>query len=155
MATETTKTEWLIVRKDVLPDIFSAVWQMKQELLENPSASVSETARRHGISRSAYYKYRDAVRPYVGRDATAKMTVRVVLQDSPGVLSGLLSAFAKAGANVQTVEQQAPENGLAAVTISVRADRMSLPPDVFAEQLSHVPGVQKIVDIKQEGGNNG
>ena len=155
MNVETPKSEWIIVRKDALPDIFSAVLRMKQELLENPSASVSETARRHGISRSAYYKYRDAVRPYIGRDATAKMTVRVVLQDSPGVLSGLLSAFAKAGANVQTVDQQPPENGWATVTISVRADRMSLTPDVFAEQLSHVPGLQRIVDIKQEGGNNG
>ncbi|MBQ3259152.1 MAG: ACT domain-containing protein [Clostridia bacterium] len=155
MNTKTNTAEWLVVRKDALPDIFTAVLQMKQELLQNPAASVSETARRHGISRSAYYKYREAVRPYIGRDAAAKMTVRVMLQDSPGVLSALLSAFAKAGANVQTVDQQTPENGLATVTISVRADRMSLPPDLFAEQLSHVPGVQQILDIQQEGGNNG
>lgn len=155
MKSEIPASEWVLVRADALPDIFPAVLRMKTELLENPAASVSETARRHGISRSAYYKYRDAVRPYIGRDAVAALTVRVVLQDSPGVLSALLSAFAKAGANVQTVDQQSPANGLAAVTISVRADRMSLPPDLLAEQLEHIPGVQRIIDIKQEGGNNG
>lgn len=145
--------EWILVRADALPEIYEKVLRMNNQLLENRGISVSEAARRNGISRSVYYKYKDAVRPYIKPDAAAVMTLRVLLQDSPGVLSGLLTAFARAGANVLTVDQQAPVNGLATVTICIRADRLSLPPDLFAEQIGNVPGVQRILDIEQEGGN--
>ncbi len=140
-----------MVRADALPEIYSKVLCMKKELLENRGASVSEAARRYGISRSAYYKYKDAVRSHIGRDRGTVMTWRLLLQDSPGVLSGLLSAFAKAGANVLTVDQQAPVDGSATVTICIQAERLSLPPDLFAEQIGKVPGVGRILDIKQEG----
>ena len=149
--------EWILVRADALPEIYGKVLSMKSELTENGgNCSVSEAARRYGISRSAYYKYKDAVRAYVGQDTAAVMTVRVLLQDCPGVLSGLLSACARAGANVLTVNQQAPAGGCATVTLCVQADRMTLPPDLFAELVSKVPGVQRVLNIQrheQEGGN--
>lgn len=155
----TTPQEWLLVRADALPEIYGKVLRMKSELAENGGRfSVSEAARQYGISRSAYYKYKDAVRPYAGQDAAAVMTVRVLLQDCPGVLSGLLSACARAGANVLTVNQQAPSGGCAAVSLCVQTEQMALPPDLFAELIGKVPGVQRILDIKrneQEGGNEG
>ncbi|MBR2338683.1 MAG: ACT domain-containing protein [Clostridia bacterium] len=153
----TTQGEWMLVREDVLPDIYGKVLRMKSELTENGgSFSISEAARRYGISRSAYYKYKDAVRPYAGQGSVSVMTVRVLLQDCPGVLSGLLSACARAGANVLTVNQQAPVSGCAAVTLCVQTERMTLPPELFAELIGKVPGVQRILDIKrheQEGGS--
>lgn len=148
----TSPGDWILVRADALPEIYAKVLRMKRELMEHHGMSVSEAARRHGISRSVYYKYKDAVQPYVGRETAMVMTLRILLQDSPGVLSGLLTAFAKAGANVLTVDQQAPLNGYATVTICIQADRLSLPPDLFAEQIGNVPGVQRILDIEQEGG---
>lgn len=151
MSNPTSSGDWILVRADALPEIYGKVLRMKNELLENRGASVSETARRYGISRSAYYKYKDAVQRHVGRDTATHMTLRLLLQDSPGVLSGLLTAFAKAGANVLTVDQQAPADGYATVTISIQADRLSLPPDLFAERIGRVPGVQRILDIQQEG----
>ena len=145
--------EWILVRADALPDIYKTVLDMKTELQENPGGSVSEAARRYGISRSAYYKYKDAVRPHIGQDAAARITLRIQLQDAPGVLSGLLTAVANAGANVLTVEQQAPTGGCAVVSVCVEAERLTLPPDLFAKQIGKVPGVQRILDIEQEGGS--
>ncbi len=142
--------EWVLVRADALPSVYTTVLQVKNDLAQNPLTSVSEAARRCGLSRSAYYKYRDAVKPYYGNSAAAMMTVRVLLQDSPGVLSGLLSAFAKSGANVLTVDQQAPNGGCAAVTICIQADRLTLPTDLFAEQIARVPGVQRVLEIKDQ-----
>ena len=145
---------WVLVRADALPEIYGKVLQMKQELsAHGNTASVSDAARRYGISRSAYYKYKDAVRPYVGQDATARMTMQVLLQDCPGVLSGLLSACAKAGANVLTVNQQAPADGFAAVTLCVQTEGLSLAPDAFGKLMSNVPGVGRVIDIQKEGGS--
>ena len=143
----------MLVRTDILPEIYEKVLRMKTELLKNPSGSVSEAARRYGISRSAYYKYKDAVRPHIGQDAAARITLRLQLQDSPGVLSGLLTSIANAGANVLTVEQQAPANGCAVVAVCLEAERLLLPPDLFAKQIGKVHGVQRILDIEQEGGS--
>ena len=146
-----TCDEWMLVRSDVLPEIYGKVLHMKNELAESEAASVSEAARRYGISRSAYYKYKDAVRSYVDTDDAAVMTVRVLLEDRPGVLSGLLSAFAGVGVNVLTVNQQPPAGGSAQVTLCVRTDRMALPPDLFAAQIGDIAGVQRLIGIQQEG----
>lgn len=146
--------EWMLVRADALPEIYGKVLQMKRELSAHGNTdSVSEAAKRYGISRSAYYKYKDAVRPYMGQDAAARMTIQVLLQDCPGVLSGLLTACAKAGANVLTVNQQAPVDGFAVVTLCVQTERLSLPPDTFAKQMGKVPGVGRVIDIQKEGGS--
>ena len=126
---------------------------MKTELMKHPGSSVSEAARRYGVSRSAYYKYEDAVRPHIGQDAAARITLRLQLQDAPGVLSGLLTSIANVGANVLTVEQQAPTNGSAVVAVCLEAERLSLPPDLFAKQIGKIHGVQRILDIEQEGGS--
>ena len=80
------------------------------------------------------------------------MTVDLVLQDSPGVLSGLLSAFAKVGANIVTVNQQSPEDGSACVSICAKTGGMSQSLDTFANELSHIPGVRRISAISQKGG---
>ena len=138
--------EWVLVRADALPEIFRLVLAAESDLSSGRAKSVSEAARLHGISRSAYYKYRGAVAPYVGKAATT-MTVALLLQDSPGVLSCVLSAFAKAGANILTVNQDSPDGGSAKVTLSARTDTMSSPIDTFVEQLGHVPGVRRLLSV--------
>ena len=144
---------WILVRTDALPEIYGKALEMKTQLQHSPSASVSEVARRLGVSRSAYYKYKDAVEAVAGNGTINTLTVRVLLQDAPGVLSALLTSIAKAGANVLTVEQQAPLNGVATAVICVKADRMALSPEAFAEKIANVPGVGQVLDIQQEGGN--
>ena len=150
----TDSENWVLVRADALPEVYRKVLQMKRELSAHGNTdSVSDAAKRYGISRSAYYKYKDAVRSYVGQDAADRMTVRVLLQDCPGVLSGLLTACAKAGANVLTVNQQAPVDGFAAVSLCVQTEHLSLPPDGFAKLIRKVPGVQRVMDIQRESGS--
>ncbi len=145
--------EWVLVRADALPEIYVKVLEVSNALRAGRFASVSEAVRAVGISRSAYYKYKDTVTPYLGSQTNVRfMTVDLVLQDSPGVLSGLLSAFAKVGANIVTVNQQSPEDGSACVSICAKTNGMSQSLDTFANELSHIPGVRRISAISQKGG---
>ena len=145
--------EWILVRADVLPEVYRKVLQVTEALAFGRCSSVSEAVRTVGLSRSAYYKYKDTVAPYLNDTADALFTtVELVLQDSPGVLSGLLSAFAKVGANIVTVNQRSPEDGSACVSICARTDGMSQSIDKFATTLSHIPGVQRVSAIAQKGG---
>ena len=136
--------EWVLVRSDVLPDIFHRVLAVESDLSSGAETSVSRAVRLHGISRSAYYKYRGCVAPYVGKTTSTVMTVELLLQDCPGVLSGVLSAFAKAGANILTVNQDSPDSGTARATVCARTDAMATPIDSFVEQLGHIAGVRHI-----------
>ncbi len=141
---QTPTEEWVLVRADALPEIYRSVLAVEADLSSGRAASVSEAVRLHGISRSAYYKYRGTVAPYVGKTTPTTMTVEFLLQDCPGVLSCVLSAFAKAGANILTVNQDSPKSGAARATVCARTDAMSTPIDLFVEQLGHIAGVHHL-----------
>ncbi len=141
--------EWVLVRADMLPEVYHRVLAIRADLSSGRIRTVSEAARRHGLSRSAYYKYRDAVAPYVGKTTPTAMTVELLLQDCPGVLSGVLSAFAQAGANVLTVNQDTPTNGKARATMCVRTDAMSVSLDMLIEQIGRIPGVQHVIGVRR------
>jgi chorismate mutase len=142
--------DWILVRADALPEVFGKVLAVQTALSSGSCASVSEAVRQSGISRSAYYKYKDTVAPYIGGSVpNGYMTVDLILQDSPGVLSGLLSAFARVGANIVTVNQQPPSGGSAEVSICAKTESMSLPLDKFAMEVTHIPGVRRIRAIRR------
>lgn len=79
------------------------------------------------------------------------VTVHLILQDNPGVLSALLAAFADAGANILTVNQNIPAGGVASVSISARTDRLAMPVDGFVRTLGALPGVERITRLTGEG----
>ena len=141
--------QWILVRADALPEVYRKVLEVQQRLASGQYASVSEATRESGLSRSAFYKYKDAVAPHFGEDIKAEyMTVELVLQDCPGVLSNLLSAFAAAGTNIVTVNQTSPADGKAHISICAKVDGTSFSMSRFATELSNIPGVQRIRSIR-------
>ncbi|MBQ9413801.1 MAG: ACT domain-containing protein [Clostridia bacterium] len=142
---------FLLVDAAALPDVFERVIEAKRLLQTGEALSASDAARRAGISRSAFYKYKDAVFPY-DEGARRILTVHFVLSDHPGVLSSVLAAFAAAGANVLTVNQNIPADGTATVSISARTERMTLSTERFLRQLTSLSGVRRLSHI---AGNDG
>ena len=143
-ATDAGTARLLLVDSDALPPVYGAVLTAKELLEQGKAASASEAARMAGISRTAFYKYKDAVFPYVADGGGKVVTVHMELTDRPGVLSGVLAAFAAAGANILTVNQNIPTKGRAAVSISARTDRLALPLDDFIRSLNDLPGLERI-----------
>ena len=115
------------------------------------ASTAAQAARLAGISRTAFYKYRDAVFSYDAGKSGGIVTVHLILQDNPGVLSALLAAFADAGANILTVNQNIPAGGVASVSISARTDRLIMPVDGFVRTLGALPGVERITRLTGEG----
>ncbi|MBR5135038.1 MAG: ACT domain-containing protein [Clostridia bacterium] len=151
MTNENGASKLILVDASALPDVFEKVLNAKRMLSSGEAASASEAARMAGLSRSAFYKYKNMVFPYDADGATRILTVHFVLNDRPGVLSSVLTAFASAGANVLTVNQNIPADGTASVSISARTDRMEMPADQFLQQLNRLSGVKKISRIGGEG----
>lgn len=139
------KDSYLVVEEKALPEIYQKVVQANDLLKSGRAGSTSEAVRMAGISRSVYYKYRDAVFPYTRQGATGILTVQALLSDRPGVLVGFLTEFYESGANILTVNQNIPVKGRAYVTVSARVDQME-PPGVeqLLLNLRQVEGVVRL-----------
>ena len=105
------KTKFYLVAADALPEIFLKVAEAKRMLHAGEVSTAGEAARQVGISRSAFYKYRDSVQPFNDMKTGRIITFYALLKDNPGVLSNVLSIFAGSGANILTINQSIPTNG--------------------------------------------
>ena len=132
---------YLLVEAGVLPEVFVKVTQV-QELLETGEVrTVAEAVDRIGLSRSAFYKYKDSVRPFRDMKQGGIVTFNALLRDKKGVLSTLLAIFADTGANILTINQSIPTNGAAIVTISATTENMPVGVDDLIARARGLDGV--------------
>lgn len=133
--------KYLLVEAGVLPEVFVKVTQV-QELLETGEVkTVADAVERIGISRSAYYKYKDSVRPFRDMKQGGIVTFNALLRDKKGILSSLLAIFADTGANILTINQSIPTNGAALVTISATTENMPVGVDELIAKARGQDGV--------------
>ncbi len=138
---------YFVVDGKVLPEVYRKVVRANSLLESGEASSTSEAVRMAGISRSVYYKYRDAVFPYARQGPSGILTVQATLFDRPGALVSLLTVFYRVGANILTVNQSIPVKGRAYVSVSARTGHMELSPEELLESLKLVDGVIKIESI--------
>ena len=110
--------KYYIVEAAALPEIFHKVAEAKRMLETGETDKVNVATNRVGISRSAFYKYKDAVRPFQDMLHGRIVTFQIMLKDEPGILSHVLNLFADSGANILTINQGLPINGRAVVTVN-------------------------------------
>ena len=137
------KQKFYLVAADALPEVFLRVAEAKRMLQVGEAATVGDAARQVGISRSAFYKYKDAVQPFQNMHAGHIITFYALLKDNPGVLSNFLSIFANSGANILTINQTIPTNGCAGVTISAETGDMSEELDDLMTRAAAAEGVRR------------
>lgn len=135
--------KYYIVEASALPEVFLKVAEAKRLLQTGEATTVNDATRITGISRSAFYKYRDSVLPFQNMMTGRIITFQFMLQDQKGLLSSLLSIFADSRANIQTINSIIPTNGCALVTISAETTDLTIPLEELLRQLGQLPGVIK------------
>lgn len=139
-----SKPRLYIVEASMLPEVFLRVSEAKELLASGAVRTVAEAAARAGISRSAFYKYKDAITPFRDMKRDQIVTMSLITQDRPGALSSVLAVFAKAEANILTINQSIPTNGVGMVTISFTADGAGGSLDDLRERLEALDSVVKV-----------
>ncbi len=134
---------YYIVAADALPEIFIKVAEAKRMMQTGEADTVGAATRLAGISRSAFYKYKDSVQPFNDMKAEHIITFYGMLKDNTGVLSRVLSHFATSGANILTINQSIPTNGCAAVTVSAETSDMADTLEDFLNKVTEIDGVVK------------
>ena len=137
------KPQYYIVEASALPEVFLKVAETKRLLSTGEATTVNEATRMTDISRSAFYKYRDAVMPFQNMMKGRIITFQLLLHDEPGLLSEILLVFAEANANIITINSIVPTNGTAVVTISAETMELNVTLEDFMQRLSVSPGVVK------------
>ena len=138
-----TEPKYYIVEASALPEVFLKVAEAKRLLSVGEASTVNEATQITGISRSAFYKYRDAVLPFQNMMTGRIITFQFLVHDEPGMLSNILNKFAEYNANILTITSIVPTNGCAVVTISAETMDLTVALEDMLREMSHTPGVIK------------
>ncbi len=132
-----------LVDGDALPEVFIRVTQARELLDTGRAQTVAEAAEAVGISRSAYYKYKNAVMPFQNVAGGRIVTFQIMLRHKTGLLSEVLAQFAETGANILTINQGIPTNGAAPVTITADLTALDTSAEALLTRLTALEGVIK------------
>ena len=135
--------KYYVVKQKALPEVLLKVAQANR-LIETKGISVADATEQVGISRSSYYKYKEDIFPF--RDNVKGKTITFVLSmdDEPGLLSLVLKKVAEFHANILTIHQTIPVNGVASLTLSVDILPSTGDSSKMIEEIEQLPGAEDL-----------
>jgi len=141
---------YVLVDTSVLPEVFFKVIEVKKILSMGKIKTINEAVKEVGISRSAFYKYKDYVYPFYETSRGRVMTLFFVVEDFAGILSAIVNKIAQANANILTINQNIPINSLADVTISIETAGMLNDIKELVNEIGKVEGVRRVEILARE-----
>ncbi|MFM1652378.1 ACT domain-containing protein [Brevibacillus sp. B_LB10_24] len=139
--------KFYLIRADILPESIAKTIEVKKLLDSGEADTVNEAVERVGLSRSAFYKYKDGIFPFNALMSEQIMTIHLTLDDRSGVLSKVLQCVAENGGSILTINQTIPLQGIASVSMSVDMAKLKVPSTEFLENLHRLDGVRKAAII--------
>ena len=141
---------YYVVRRKAVPDVLLRVVETKRLLRANRGMSVSEATGQTGISRSSFYKYKEDIFPFGDTVSGQKITLSIEILDEPGLLADLLGAVARFHANIITIHQSIPLNGMATVSLSLEVRQETEDLTGLVEQMEGMRGVHEVTILSRE-----
>lgn len=138
---------YYLVRKDLLPEVIVKVVEVKQRIERGEADTIFAAVQQVGISRSAFYKYREGVFPFNAMMKEKIIVIAVNLEHRSGVLSRVLHYIAETGSSILTINQSIPLQGLAHVTMSIDTNLMEGYIADMMDGLSELDGVHRATII--------
>ena len=143
MKTTNNAPKYYIVKASALPEVFLKVAEAKRLLSTGQASTVNDATQMVDLSRSAFYKYRDAVMPFQDLGSSRIVTFQILLHDEPGALNQLLTTFTGHQANIMTINSTIPTDGCGVVTIAAETAHLEVDLEDLVDEFRQVPGVIK------------
>lgn len=140
---------YFLIRRSHLPEVIQKTAQATELLRQDASLSVLEAVHQVGLSRSAYYKYKDVVKPFHSAVSGQIVTLALTLSHERGVLSEVLNVLANLHANILTINQSLPLQGRATVIVSMDTRDLTIALDDVLEALMAEDGVHQALIVGQ------
>ena len=144
------KSSYFVLKEKAVPEVLLKVVEAKRLIDSGKVVSVQEAAEQVGISRSSFYKYKDDIFPFHENQKGKTVTLVIQLYDEPGLLSEVLKSIAEHHANILTIHQSVPVNGIASLTLSIDVFSDSGDLKDMVSQIEQVSGIQYVKIIARE-----
>ena len=145
---ETTK--YFVVKQKAIPEVLLKVVEAKRLLESEKVLTRQEAVDAVGISRSSFYKYKDDIFPFHDNSQGTTITLTFQMDDEPGILSDVLKIIAEYRANILTIHQSIPINGIASLTLSIQVLQTTGDISRMIEQLEGQPSVHHVKILAKE-----
>lgn len=140
---------YYLIRRSHLPEVMRKTVEVMELLQRRKDINVQEAVQQVGISRSAFYKYKDAVKPFYSTDMGRIITLSLTLRHIAGVLSKVLDTFSRVQANILTINQAIPLQGSATVTVSLDTQNVVVNMESLLRDLREINGVEEVTLVGQ------
>ena len=144
------KNKYYVVRDKALPEVLQKVVEVKRLLETDKNLTVQEAAEQVGLSRSSFYKYKDDIFPFYDNTKGKTITLVVQMDDRQGLLSDLLHVVAVYRANILTIHQSIPVNGVATLTLSVEVREDTGNVSSMIDELEVLDGIHYVKILARE-----
>ena len=144
------KSKYFVVKQKAVPEVLLKVVEAKKLLESERAITVQEATDKVGISRSSFYKYKDDIFPFYDNTKGKTVTLVVQMDDEQGLLSDLLHVVAVYRANILTIHQSIPVNGVATLTLSVEIRENTENVSGMIEELENLNGIQSVKILARE-----
>ena len=143
-------TKYYLVTQKAVPDVLLRVVEAKRLLESEQVMSVQEAVDSVGISRSSFYKYKDDIFRFHDNAMGTTLTLTYQMDDKPGVLSDVLKIIAEYRANILTIHQSIPINGIASLSLSVQVLQTTGDVSKMLEKMEEHKGVHHVKILAKE-----
>ncbi|MCC5909438.1 MAG: ACT domain-containing protein [Clostridiaceae bacterium] len=147
---ESKDNTYYIVQTEALPEVFLKTIEVKELLKKGEVTTIFEAVEKVGISRSAYYKYKDYIFPFYEMSKGRMITVALTLEHSPGILAEVLNEIAKANASILTINQNIPVHGVANVTTTLETKNATINIERLLKNIQQIQGVKNVNILSKE-----
>ncbi len=143
-------TRYFVVKEQAVPEVLLKVVEAKKLLDTGRVTTVHEAADQVGISRSSFYKYKDDIFQFHENSQGTTITLTFQMEDEPGLLSDVLKIIAQFGANILTIHQSIPINGVASLSLSVQVLPTTGNVSEMLETMEQQKGVRSVKILAKE-----
>ena len=143
-------TKYFVVKQKAIPEVLLKVVEAKRLLESEKVLTIQEAVDAVGISRSSFYKYKDDIFPFHDNSQGTAVAVTFQMDDEPGILSDVLKIIAEYRANILTIHQSIPINGIASLTLSIQVLQTTGDISRMIEQLEGQTSVHHVKILAKE-----
>lgn len=143
-------TKYFVVKQRAIPEVLLKVVEAKRLLESEKVLTIQEAVDAVGISRSSFYKYKDDIFPFHDNSQGTTITLTFQMDDEPGILSDVLKIIAEYRANILTIHQSIPINGIASLTLSIQVLQTTGDISRMIEQLEGQTSVHHVKILAKE-----
>ena len=144
------KSKYFVVKQKAVPEVLLKVVEAKKLLESERAITIHEATDKVGISRSSFYKYKDDIFPFYDNTKGKTITLVIQMDDEQGLLSDLLHVVAVYKANILTIHQSIPVNGVATLTLSVEVRSNTGNVSKMVEDIEEMNGIHYVKILARE-----